>query len=203
MKIKICGITREIDATGAASSGADAIGLNFWPGSKRCVSVAKARKIVRELPAMVWAVGVFVNARREEIEDAIARAGLNAIQLHGDEKAGDARGYSVPVLKAVHVGAKAGRITFKGPLVLDAHQPGYGGGGLTFDWSRAAKLARQHQVFLAGGLTPQNVGRAIDQVRPYGVDAASGVELAPGIKSAKLVAAFISEARQAFERVRP
>lgn len=196
MRVKICGITRVIDAERASGLGADAIGLNFWPKSKRYVSLAHGSKIVRALPSFVWAVGVFVNASRREIDQVISRVGLNAIQLHGDESPADARGYSVPVFKAVHVSNdKAPRIRFSTPLVLDALQPGYGGGGVSFNWALARRIAREHEVLLAGGLTPVNVREAIEAVRPMGVDVASGVESAPGVKDSKLMARFIRAAK--------
>ncbi len=195
MRIKICGITRVIDAERAADLGADAIGLNFWPRSKRFVSsVTQARAIVQALPPFVWAVGVFVNARRSEIDQLVSRVGLHAIQLHGDEGVADTRGHAVPVFKAVHIGQSLRRFGSV-PFVLDAQQPGYGGGGITLDWKRSRRIARDHRVLLAGGLTPKNVGEAIEVVQPYGVDVASGVESSPRIKSKQLMKQFIEAAR--------
>ncbi len=195
IRVKICGITRQIDATRACDLGADAIGLNFWPKSKRCVTVSGARKIVRAASPLVWVVGLFVNASRDEINETISRVGLNAIQLHGDESVRDTTGYPVPVFKAVHVKDKVPTIRFKTPLVLDAQQPGFGGGGVAFDWSLARQIAREHEVLLAGGLTSDNVASAINAVRPLGVDVASGVESSPGIKDLKLMRRFIEAAR--------
>jgi phosphoribosylanthranilate isomerase len=210
MKVKICGITRAADAQHAAQAGADAIGLNFWPGSKRFVTVKQARSIVRGLPPLVWVVGVFVNAPREEIEATVRAVGLHAVQLHGDESVRDTRGYAVPVFKALHLAPSARRpvegadfkarhlaprVRFTVPLVLDAQQPGYGGGGVRFDWKRARRLAATHPVLLAGGLTPRNVREAIAAVRPWGVDVASGVESSPGLKDKSLVTRFIRNAR--------
>jgi phosphoribosylanthranilate isomerase len=215
MKVKICGITRAADAQHAALAGADAIGLNFWPGSKRFVTVKQARSIVRGLPPLVWVVGVFVNAPREEIEATVRAVGLHAVQLHGDESARDTRGHAVPVFKALHLAPSAQpsleekaaaranfkalhpgpRVRFTVPLVLDAQQPGYGGGGVRFDWKRARRLAAGHPVLLAGGLTPRNVREAIAAVRPWGVDVASGVESSPGLKDKSLVTRFIRNAR--------
>jgi phosphoribosylanthranilate isomerase len=196
VKVKICGITRPLDARRAADLGADAIGLNFWPGSKRCVSPAQARAIVDALPPFVWAVGVFVNQPRATIRRVVRAVGLHAIQLHGDEAAGALRGYPVPVLKAVRVGDRLPAIPHETPLIIDAAQPGFGGGGVKVDWTLARRIARHHQVLLAGGLTPANVGRAIEAVGPWGVDVASGVESAPGIKDPKLLARFIRAARR-------
>lgn len=195
MKVKICGITRAADAQHAAQAGADAIGLNFWPGSKRFVTVKQARSIVRDLPPLVWVVGVFVNAPREEIEATVRAVGLHAVQLHGDESPRDTRGHAVPVFKALHLARSAPRVPFTVPLVLDAQQPGYGGGGVRFDWKLARRLAATHAVLLAGGLTPRNVREAIAAVRPWGVDVASGVESSPGLKDKSLVTRFIRNAR--------
>ncbi len=195
IRVKICGITREIDAQRACELGADAIGLNFWPGSKRFVTVGAARRIVRSVSPMVWVVGLFVNAPRAQIDQIIAKVGLNAIQLHGDESVADTRGYGVPVYKAVHLKDRVPKIKFSTPLVLDAQQAGFGGGGFTFNWSLARRIARGHEVLLAGGLSCDNVAAAIAEVRPLGVDVASGVESAPGIKDAKLMKRFIATAR--------
>lgn len=197
MRVKVCGVTRVLDAQRAAEFGVDAIGLNFWAGSKRVVSVPLARKIVRALPPLVWAVGVFVNATRHEIEQVILKVGLHAIQLHGDELPAETRGYRVPVFKAVHLGHQLPRVRFAAPLVLDAQQPGYGGGGVTLNWALARRIAADRTVLLAGGLTPKNVARAIAAVRPFGVDVASGVESAVGIKDARLMKQFVQAATRA------
>jgi len=198
MRVKICGLTRVVDGQRASDLGVDAVGLNFWPQSKRFVTLEQGAKIARACAPLVWVVGVFVNAARADIERTIARVGLHAIQLHGDERPADTQGYSVPVLKAVHLsGQRTPRIQFTTPLVLDAQQPGYGGGGVTLDWGQARRIARSHQVLLAGGLTPKNVLEAIEAVGPLGVDVASGVESAPGIKDQKLMTRFIRAVRSA------
>lgn len=198
MRVKICGLTRVLDAQRASDLGVDAIGLNFWPNSKRFITLEQGAKVARACAPLVWVVGVFVNAPRAEIERAIARVGLHAIQLHGDELSADTRGYSVPVFKAIHLSkGTTPRIRFTTPLVLDAQQPGYGGGGVTLDWARARRVAREHQVLLAGGLTPKNVRQAIEAVEPLGVDVASGVESSPGVKDQKLMARFVRAVRSA------
>lgn len=199
MKVKICGITSVEDALVAADLGADAIGLNFYPKSKRFLDVKTARSIVERLPPLVWVVGVFVNASARTMGQVAKSVGLHAVQLHGDEKARLASTLSLPTFKAVHVGDRLpslrGVKAFSG-LVLDATQEGYGGGGKAFDWSLAREIAEKHSVLLAGGLTPSNVRAAIRAVRPWGVDVATGVEVEPRKKDPRKVAAFIKAARR-------
>lgn len=198
MKVKICGVTSVDDARRAADLGADAIGVNFFSQSKRFVDLGTARAIVTALPPLVWVVGVFVNEPLRSLRRIASQVGLHAVQLHGDEPARFAAKTGLPTFKALHVGAALP--DFSGfesvaALVLDAAQPGYGGGGLTFDWAHARAVARRRPVLLAGGLTPKNVAAAIRAVRPYGVDVASGVESAPGVKDPKKLAAFLRAAR--------
>lgn len=195
-RVKICGVTRPVDARRAAALGADAIGLNFWPGSKRFVDVEPARRIAEAAGPLVWLVGVFVNQPRLHIRRVVRAVGLHAIQLHGDETVADTEGWPLPVFKAVRLGRRAPRIPFSTPLLLDAAQPGYGGGGVTADWSVARRVARAHPSLLAGGLTPANVAAAIAAVRPLGVDVASGVESSPGVKDPRLLERFIHVVRR-------
>jgi phosphoribosylanthranilate isomerase len=198
VKVKICGVTSVADARQAALAGADAIGLNFYRRSKRCVSVATARAIVEALPPLVWAVGVFVDEPLASLRRIAREVGLHALQLHGHEPAAFAARLALPTFKALHVAQAppdASGFERVQALVLDAAQPGFGGGGLAFDWKLARAIARQRPVLLAGGLTPKNVAAAIRAVRPWGVDVASGVEAAPGIKDPRKVAAFIRAAR--------
>lgn len=198
MKVKICGITTVADALLAARLGADAIGLNFFPGSKRFVEPAVARAIVQALPPLVWAVGVFVNEPLRALERVARHVGLHAVQLHGEETEAFAARLRLPTWKALAVGDAPpdGRgYPQVQALVLDAAQPGHGGGGVTFDWRLARAVARQRPVLLAGGLTPHNVAAAIRAVRPWGVDVASGVESSPGHKHPRKLAAFLRAAR--------
>jgi len=198
--VKICGVTSVADAVMAAEAGADAVGLNFYPKSSRYLSLKQARAIAAALPPFVWAIGVFVN----EDLDAVARIRdalrLDAVQFHGDERPAAIKGFGGRTLKALHVGAEPVDAVARGftsveALVLDAAQPGFGGGGVTFDWAFAASLAKMRPILLAGGLTPRNVAQAVKAVRPFGVDVASGVEAHPGVKDAKKVKAFIRAAR--------
>ena len=193
-RIKMCGMTRPEDAHAAAAAGASAIGMVFWPGSPRCVTVETARAIVAALPVGVPAIGVFVNQSVDEINDAIDGAGLFGVQLHGDEPAGMIARVRRPVIRAVSLetAALVDALPPQVTVLLDAADPERRGGtGITIDWEAAAIVARKRPVVLAGGLTPQNVERAIAQVRPYGVDVSSGIETAPGIKDHERIAAFV------------
>jgi phosphoribosylanthranilate isomerase len=201
LKVKICGITRLEDALTAVQLGADALGFNFWPRSKRYLAPAAARAIVRRLPPLVTAVGVFVDPTREEILAAVDTAGVTMAQLHGDESPELCLSIPIPVLKAIRVAdgsslAALASYEVRG-FVLDTPSPGYGGSGRTFDWSIVAEAARAMPVILAGGLTPENVGEAVRSVRPWAVDVASGVESTPGIKDADKLRRFLEAAREA------
>ena len=200
-KVKICGVTRLEDALAAVRLGADAVGFNFWPGSKRHVTPAQARAIVCRLPPLVVAVGVFVNAPRDEVLRAVDASGIGLAQLHGDEPPELCMSLPVPVLKAIRVagpGSLAALASYDVQgFLLDAASPGYGGSGLTFDWSLAAQVARELPIVLAGGLTPENVAEAVRAVLPWGVDVASGVESSPGVKDVEKMKRFIEAAKEA------
>jgi len=201
VNVKICGITRLEDALAAVRHGAHALGFNFWPGSRRYVSPADAAPIVRKLPPGVLAFGVFVNASREELLAAIAASGVGVAQLHGDEPPALCAQLPIPVVKAIRVdgpGALAALAAYEvSAFLLDAPGPGFGGSGRTLDWALAAEAARAGRVYLAGGLTPENVGEAVRRVRPFGVDVASGVELMPGVKDEEKMRRFIQAAKEA------
>ena len=188
MFVKICGITRLEDALAAVECGADALGFVFWPDSPRWIDPLRAQGIVAALPRPVMPVGVFVNQEVEDVNEIAAVARLGAIQLHGDETADYAARMSRPVLKAMNVAAASNAAidgTWPSPamILLDAHDPvKRGGTGQTIDWTAAAAVAARRRVILAGGLSPENVAVAIDQVHPYGIDVSSGVERAPGVK---------------------
>ena len=201
VRIKICGITRPSDALAAISAGADALGFNFWPKSKRYVAPATARAIIATLPPFVTTVGVFVDAERSEIERIAALTGIRALQLHGDEPPPACVGYALPVIKALRVGADFSAAWFTRyevrAYLLDAPTVGYGGGGAVFDWNRLAGIHAGVPLILAGGLTPDNVAEAIATVRPYAVDVASGVEASPGIKDPEAMRRFVANVRAA------
>ncbi len=197
-KIKICGIKTVTDARAAMDAGADLIGFNFYPKSPRYVEVGLCRGIMstmRNFGGHVQYVGVFVNASAAEICATMETCGFNLAQLHGDESPDmlqelDGRGFKafrgVPENINNFVRKKAPA------FLLDASVKGvYGGSGVTADWSMATELARKYPLLLAGGLTPENVADAVRQVRPWGVDVASGVESEPGRKDAVKMAAFV------------
>ena len=199
MLVKICGITRVADAMAAVAEGAGAIGFIMWPGSPRYLPPAQAREIVESLPPHILKVGVFVNQAAPDVNGAAELAGLTHVQLHGDESHKYAALMCRRVIKAVTAGSAATTDSWPAASwpaetiwLVDAHDPvRRGGTGQTADWRAAAALARQHTVWLAGGLTPANVAEAVAQVAPAGIDVSSGVEQQPGIKDhEKLKALF-------------
>lgn len=209
-RVKICGITGLADARQAGELGAWAIGMVFWPGSARVCSAAAAEEISVELKRQVELAGVFVNATLDEVVQMADRASLSLVQLHGDEGplycAEVARRTGARVIKAARV-RHSSDVRDLQPFHTDFHLlDAYsdvtpGGTGETFDWSLAAL---QHQLkpplILSGGLTPDNVGRAIAQIHPYAVDVASGVEASPGRKDPAKVQAFFRAVALADER---
>lgn len=214
-RIKICGLTQLADAASVADSGADAVGLNFYARSKRCVTLSTAQAIAAALPASVLKVGLFVNETPERIRDLAATVPLDVVQLHGDETLEDIQSLAgLQVMKAFRLGpGEVARVlefvaaceaqqTPLSAVLVDAFHPGsYGGTGQPADWQAALELCSNLRVplILAGGLTAQNVAAAIAEVRPAGVDTASGVESAPGQKDAQLVRAFVTAAQHAFQ----
>ncbi len=202
-KIKICGIKTVTDALAAMEAGADLIGFNFYPKSPRCIDVGRCRDIMSVMRKYghVTYVGVFVNASAAEIHATMETVGLSIAQLHGDETPEMLRALDGKAFKAFRgVPAEVnGFARSESPaLLVDAAVKGvYGGSGVTADWSAAAELAKQFPLLLAGGLTPENVADAVRQVRPWGVDVASGVESAPGEKDAKKMKAFVNAVRSA------
>jgi phosphoribosylanthranilate isomerase len=198
--IKICGVTTAEDAALVAAAGADAIGVNLWPGSKRYVTPDAARDIVAAIPGGVLKVGVFVDAPADEVERQIDTLGLDRAQLHGDESAASFDRLDARLIRVVRVRDESSFASEAGwsPALwlYDAHVDGYGGAGVRAPWSLIAARARR-PFLLAGGLTPDNVSAAIHATRPDGVDVASGVESSPGRKDAAKVVAFIAAARGA------
>ncbi len=199
--IKICGVTRPEDAAYAAKAGAGAIGINFWPGSKRFVEDTRAREIVDAIPAGVLKVGVFVNAHPLVVTETAAELKLDRIQLHGDERAASWTNLARPqLIRAVRVQDRASLEDVDewqaGLRIYDAFVEGYGGKGQTAPWDLVASSALR-PFLLAGGLTPGNVAEAIRATRPDGVDVASGVESRPGIKDRRKLRAFIDNASKA------
>lgn len=203
--VKICGIMTPEHARVAAQAGARHIGLVFAP-SRRRVSVEQAREIIRALHdtneqhgTHTEAVGVFVNTSADEINAIAAEVGLNHAQLSGHESIANGELITVPIIKAIRFDGDKSEAAWlaqrRYPLLIDAHVPGsFGGAGVTGDWDRAAALARSTEVWLAGGLTPDNVADAVAQVQPAVIDVSSGVET-DGVKDAKKIEAFVANAQ--------
>jgi phosphoribosylanthranilate isomerase len=199
-RVKICGITSVDDALAAAAAGVDAVGLVFVPASRRCVDAEQAYSICRALPPFVTRVGLFMDARPEQIEALLARIPLDCLQFHGNESAEDCAGYGRPWIKALAMGGEEPpdwqTYSAADALLLDSHGGGkLGGSGEVFDWNRVPALPR-HWI-LAGGLNPDNVGEACRRLRPDAVDVSSGVEIRPGIKDHKAMKEFIKAVRHA------
>lgn len=203
VRIKICGITRLEDAEAAVAAGADALGFMFYAGSARRVSEEVAAAICRDLPPCVLRVGVFVDADEETIRATAARCGLQALQLHGTESPEFCQRFELPVIKAFRIRGPEClpelRAYDTAAWLLDSYVAGQPGGtGTTFNWDLAAEAVRWGRpVFLAGGLTPQNVAEAVRRVRPYAVDVSGGVESAPGRKDPERLRAFVAAVRAA------
>jgi phosphoribosylanthranilate isomerase len=199
---KICGITRLADALFAVREGATAIGMVFWPSSSRRVDAAIAAEVVAALPADVLTVGVFVNATIDEIRQVVNTTGIRVVQLHGDEPPAYVDAIDRPIFRSTTLDNVA-EVVHEWPqdttLLLDKADPiRRGGTGEVVDWSRAADLARERRIVLAGGLTADNIEEAITTVRPYGVDVSSGVEASPGVKDFDKVSRFLKNARAAY-----
>jgi phosphoribosylanthranilate isomerase len=200
-KIKICGITTIKDALAAMDAGADMLGFNFYPKSPRSIAVGTCRDIMSVMQRyghMVY-VGVFVNAPLHEIRATMHTCALTLAQLHGDETSEMMRSLYGKAFKAFRGAPESinGFAREEPPAFLvDASVKGaYGGTGVTADWRSAAELAKHYPVLLAGGLTPENVRAAVEQVRPWGVDVASSVESSPGRKDAGRMKAFVKAVR--------
>ena len=208
-RIKFCGITRPEDAEHAVEAGAWAIGMILWPGSPRHCPPEMAAAIARRLRRRVEIVGVFVNQPLDEVAAMADVIGLSMIQLHGDEgpsyaaEAGRRTGCKIIKAARVRIGSDLVSIeAFRTDYhLLDAHDEKLRGGtGKTFDWSLVAQRRSEIPLILSGGLNPDNVGAAIDQVRPFAVDVASGVESAPGVKDHVKMDAFAAAVVAAGER---
>jgi phosphoribosylanthranilate isomerase len=203
--LKVCGMTRVGDAVHAVREGATAIGFVFWKGSPRYIEPNRAGEIAAALPATVTTVGVFVNEPVDAIRETARVAGLRMVQLHGDESSAYVKRIDQPVMRAVTLDTMvetAKTWPADTTLLLDSTDPSRRGAGrAAVDWPRAAVITRGRRVVLAGGLTPDNIEEAIVTVRPIGVDVASGVESAPGVKDLDKVARFLANARAAFARV--
>jgi phosphoribosylanthranilate isomerase len=201
-KIKICGIKTIDDALAAMDAGADMIGFNFYPKSPRYIDVGQCRDIMAVMRKYghITFIGVFVNASAEEVRATLETAALSLAQLHGEETLEMLRslhGKAFKAFRGVPQSVEGFARTDAPAFLLDASVKGaYGGTGRTTSWSAAAELAKQYPLLLAGGLTPENVADAIEQVNPWGVDVASGVESVPGKKDFAKMKAFVQAVKK-------
>ena len=201
-KIKICGIKTLKDALAAIEAGADYLGLNFYPKSVRfieketCVEIISILK--KEHP-QIKLVGVFVNSSVDEVKNILETCSLDLAQLHGDETPEIFAQLEPNVFRAfrgIPTDVTGYERNEAPAFLVDAAVKGvYGGSGVTADWSAAKELAKKYLLLLAGGLTPENVADAVRQVKPWGVDVASGVESTPGKKDASKMKAFVKAIR--------
>jgi phosphoribosylanthranilate isomerase len=202
VRVKLCGMTRLVDARAAVRHDADAVGFVFWKASPRRVSPAAARKIARALPPFVAKVGVFVDAPPRDVARIARQVGLDAIQLHGDEDPARYRGVGLPLMKAVSVVDRASVAAACAypddvTVLVDARDPvRRGGTGKLANWRLARMVASRRRILLAGGLTPANLAEAVRTVRPWGIDVSSGVEVSPGIKSEAAIARLMRTVRR-------
>lgn len=201
-RVKICGITRQQDADFAAESGADAIGLVFYPPSPRVISFAQAKTITANLSPFVSKVALFVDPDKALVSRCLDDVSVDIIQFHGNETPEFCQQFNLPYLKAVRMREDtdlseiAARYSSASALLLDTYQPGIPGGtGKTFDWSLIRRINKP--IILAGGLDMTNVREAIHQVQPYAVDVSGGVESDKGIKSHDKISTFMREVANA------
>ncbi len=209
-RLKICGFTREADIDAAVAVGADAIGLVFYPPSKRCLTLEQAARLRARVPPFVSVVALTVNAAPAEIDAIVRAVRPDMLQFHGDETPEACRRFGLPYLRAFRVGAPGldtpaallesclDHDTAAGWL-FDSHSPGYGGSGRSFDWSSLAEVAHNadaRPLVLSGGLHAERVSQALADVRPYAVDVSSGVELEPGVKCAGKMRQFAEEVQR-------
>ena len=207
VRVKLCGLTRLEDALLALELGVDAFGFNFVEGSPRRIAADRARDICAALPPFVARVGVFADELPAVMEATALLAGLNCLQLHGDEPPEVCKTIAFPWYKAYRVGPDFRPESVKlyrcGASLLDARVQGKRGGtGKTFDWNVGRQVSAYSRVIVAGGLTPDNVGDAIAAARPYAVDVSSGVESAPGRKDRRLLSEFMTSVRRAAQEHR-
>jgi phosphoribosylanthranilate isomerase len=210
VRVKICGITNWADAAVSLEAGANALGFNFYPASPRYIPPSHARMIVSRMPPGVDAVGVFVNAPFAAAHEIGLAVDLDVFQLHGDETPDAVSEFSEswPLIKAFRVSPEfhAAQLESYRPhtdfFLLDGFShDARGGTGNSFDWSVAREAKQYGRIFLSGGLTPENVGDAVRQVRPFAVDVCSGVEASPGKKDAARVREFIRTVKEASQEI--
>jgi phosphoribosylanthranilate isomerase len=202
VRVKVCGITRDEDAKAAVRAGVDAIGFVFWPHSPRYIDPESARRIAANIPPFVCIVGVYVDPDAAWVEETMQAVKLNLLQFHGDETPEFCNQFSHSYIKAIRVKQDTDLLQYaeryhsaKG-LLLDTYAESMPGGtGHAFDWH----LIPQHlplPLVLSGGLNPNNVAMAIEQIQPWAVDVSSGVEASKGIKDEKRIFAFMQGVKQ-------
>jgi phosphoribosylanthranilate isomerase len=207
VKVKVCGITRLIDAEKALEFGADLLGFNFYPPSPRCMTPDAAAAILAQLPHSGGAVALFVNEPRAHVLEVIERARLGAagggygyLQFHGEESSAYCTGWPVKVIKALRMQARVSLEQLERYaadfLLLDSYSAGYGGSGTVFPWEWLEGVDAG-KLILSGGLTIENVADAVRHIAPYAVDVCSGVEARPGIKDHVKLKEFIIAAKSA------
>ncbi len=200
-RIKICGLTREADVDAAVDAGADAVGLVFYEGSARHVSLARAVQLAKRLPPFVTPVGLFVNASAEQVNAALAALPQLVLQFHGDETPEACRSFDRPYLRAARMRPGFDLLDFAAShagalaVLLDTHVDEFGGSGKVFDWSLIPPNVPL-PVVLSGGLHAANVAEGIAWVRPWAVDVSSGVESSKGIKDAEAMRRFCEAVRE-------
>lgn len=206
VKVKICGVTSVEDGIAAADAGADMIGLMFAEKSPRLISMETAAQIARAVPQYIVKVGVFVNPAEDLVLRAIGECGLAMLQFHGDEPPEFCAQFGVMSVKAFRIRNMESLKALPGyqtdAYLLDAYSAtGLGGTGEKFNWNLAVEAKKFGKpIFLAGGLTPENVAGAVREVQPFAVDVSSGVESAPGKKDRDRIRAFVSRAKSGVER---
>ncbi len=211
IRVKICGMTRGRDVRAAVACGADALGFVFAAGSKRLIDYRKARELVQWVPAFVARVGLFLDQDVEQVSRIIRQVPLSLLQFHGREDATFCRQFGLPYIKAVSMDspqaaelalAQAQReFNDAAALLVDSHKPGgLGGTGQVLDWRQLGHsgAGAGRPLILAGGLTPDNVAAAVRLVQPWAVDVSSGVEEAPGIKSAAAMRRFVEQVKSEY-----
>lgn len=201
-RIKICGLTRVQDVEAVARAGADAFGVVFYPPSPRCVTLETAAALRRAAPAFLSCVALFANPARAQVERVLREVHPELLQFHGEETPQFCRSFGWPYLKACRVRREVDLLEYWRQFsdarawIADAWVEEYGGVGAGFDWALLPQRT-DRPLIVSGGLSPDNVGAAIRQTRPWGVDVSSGVESARGIKDAARIDAFVREVRNA------
>lgn len=215
-RIKICGLTREQDIDAAVAAGVDAIGFVFYAKSKRCLTPLRAAQLRRAVPAFVDVVALFVNPAEDEVRAVLDQVGPELLQFHGDETPQDCARYGHRFLRAFRAGAPgldtaedlASACRAYGEAagwLFDSYSAGYGGSGHGFDYALLDDVKGDpvsRPLILSGGLNAENVGQAVQTLRPWGVDVSSGVEVEQGIKSSDRILFFVAAVQAADTRLK-